>query len=108
MVNTIKTLGGSVEAYGAYFTPSMKYIDTLKEQLKLEGKHKQLYSVNLSIKNPYVTTDQIEVMVINKKRFDELKAKGHDGVILKRNGKNDEVVVFNQSQIRVSKELKNR
>jgi hypothetical protein len=87
----IETLGGKVKNEGAYFTPNKG------EYANKGGKE---YAVQISIKNPYITTDQIESAIISPKKKAELVSKGHDGVILMRNGKPAEYIVFDKSQIK--------
>jgi len=87
----IETLGGKVKNEGAYFTPN-----------KGEYAHKggKEYAVQISIKNPYITTDQIESAIISPEKKSELVSKGHDGVILMRNGNPAEYIVFDKFQIK--------
>lgn len=87
----IKTLAGDVENVGAYFTPNKK---------EYSHKGKIQYEVFLNIKNPYITTDQLEVAVIKPKEWKTLQEKGYDGVILLRNNKPDEYVAFSPTQIK--------
>lgn len=87
----IKTFAGDVENMGAYFTPN-------KEEYKHKG-NKQ-YQVFLKIKNPYITTNQLDVAVIKPQEKKALEEKGYDGVILLRNNKPDEYVVFSPNQIK--------
>ncbi len=87
----IETLAGKVKNEGAYFTP------TKGEYAHKGGKE---YAVQISIKNPYITTDQIESAIISPEKKAELVSKGHDGVILMRDGKPAEYIVFDKSQIK--------
>jgi hypothetical protein len=87
----IETLGGKVKNEGAYFTPNKG------EYTNKGGKE---YAVQISIKNPYITTDQTESAIISPEKKAELVSKGHDGVILMRNGKPAEYIVFDKSQIK--------
>jgi len=87
----IETLGGKVKNEGAYFTP-------IKGEYANKGGYE--YAVQISIKNPYITTDQIESAIISPEKRADLISKGHDGVILMRNGKPAEYVVFDKSQIK--------
>lgn len=88
----IETLGGRVKNEGAYFTP---------KKGEYANKGGEEYAVQISIKNPYITTDQIESAIISPKKKAELVSKGHDGVILMRNGKAAEYIVFDKSQIKL-------
>ncbi len=87
----IETAAGKVENYGIYFTPN-----------KGEYNHKgsKEYEVKISIKKPYITKDQLFSAVITKEKYDKLISDGYDGVILERNGKPDEYIVFDNSQIK--------
>jgi hypothetical protein len=87
----IETLGGKVKNEGAYFTPN-------KGEYANKGGNE--YAVQISIKNPYITTDQKESAIISPEKKAELVSKGHDGVILMRNGKPAEYIVFDKSQIK--------
>jgi len=93
----IETLAGKVKNEGAYFTPN-----------KGEYAHKggNEHEVQISIKNPYITTDQIESAIISPEKKADLISKGHDGVILMRNGKPAEYIVFDKSQIKSAEQPK--
>jgi len=91
----IETAGGMVDNVGVHFTPD-------KGEYKHKGDYE--YTANLNIKNPYVTEDQKEIAIITPERADQLKTDGYDGVVLMRNGKPAEYVVFDSKQIEIIQE----
>ena len=87
----IKTVAGDIENKGIYFTPNQG-----------EYKHKGgiVKEVYLSIKNPFITTNQLDVAVIKPNEYNNFISKGYDGIILMRKGIPDEYVAFHSNQIK--------
>jgi hypothetical protein len=93
LINYIETVSGQkIKAFGVYFNLE-------KDLYKHKGKY--LYSAALSIKNPFITTDQIYSAIITEDKKKKLIASKFDSVVLIRNDKIAEIVVFNNSQISI-------
>ena len=93
LLNEVEVVGGKkVIGYGVYFNFE-------KDLYKHKGKY--LFSCALSIKNQFVTQDQIYTAIITHEKITELYQKGFDSVVLVRNEKIAEVVVFKNSQIQI-------
>lgn len=93
LLNDVEVVGGKkVKGYGVYFNFE-------KDLYKHKGKY--LFSCALSIKNPFITQDQIYSAIITHEKKSDLYKKGFDSVVLVRNEKIVEVVCFKNSQIQI-------
>jgi hypothetical protein len=93
ITNKIKTLSTlEITAYGCY-------LNFDKSLYAYKGRY--LYICVLTIKNPYITTDQFYSAIITKEKKKELDAKGYDSVVLVRGNNIVEVVCFKNSQIEI-------
>lgn len=86
---------------GAYFSPSPKqaavYADMDNE---VEGDPPFLIPVYLSIRNPKVIHDSIDMQEITPEQRAEWEALGHDGMMGYWNGQLAEIAVWTPSQIK--------
>jgi len=86
---------------GAYFTPNVKKAESYAGDTK--GHNATIMPVHVSLKNPVETSifDQKYMGSISDKENAKLRAKGHDGIILRNSDGNiAEVVVFHPHQIK--------
>ena len=86
---------------GAYFTPNVKKAESYAGDTK--GHNATIMPVHVSLKNPVKTSifDQKYMGSISDKENAKLRAKGHDGIILRNSdGSIAEVVVFQPHQIK--------
>lgn len=91
LINKVATLSGhAATAYGAYFNYDKKLY---------AHRGRYLYTCAITIKNPYITTDQIYSALITRQKKSELYKKGYDSVVLVMFGEIIEVVCFTNKQI---------
>ena len=94
LINDVEVVGGKkVKGYGVYFN---------FDKNLYEHKGKYLFSCALTVKNPFITDNQIYTALITKEKKKQLYKKGYDSVVLVRNNKIIEVVCFTNAQIIIS------
>jgi hypothetical protein len=82
---------------GAYFTPNMKKANVFSTLARVKGKSPFTIPVFLSIKNPlYIHSHDIP----NTVDKDHIMNQGYDGIISLDGNKFDEIVAYNQNQIK--------
>lgn len=86
---------------GAYFTPAAKVADDYADMdSSVEGDPPFLIPVYLSIRNPKVLHDTIDMQEITPEQRAEWEAIGHDGMMGYYKGRLAEIAVWNPSQIK--------
>jgi hypothetical protein len=94
LINDVEVVGGKkVKGYGVYFN---------FDKNLYQNKGKYLFSCALTIKNPFITDDQIYTALITKEKKEQLYKKGFDSVVLFRSNKIIEVICFTNAQIVIS------
>ena len=97
--STFGTTNGMGE--GAYFTPSSRLAEEYAVMdSEVESDPPFLIPVYLSIKNPKVLSDTIDMQAITPDQRKEWEASGHDGMMGYWNGKLIEIAVWNTLQIK--------
>jgi hypothetical protein len=93
LINDVEVVGGKkIIGYGVYFN---------FDKLLYQHKGKYLLSCALSIKNPFITDDQVYTALITKEKKSQLYKKGFDSVVLVMNNKIIEVICFTNAQIEI-------
>ena len=109
-----QTTGNVTAVWGSFFTPDAKEASRYATDFHTEGQN--ITPVHLAISNPYEMTraewDRHAMVVFRGLRTQEeaiaderafrakLQADGHDGIVIKGRGFNNEYVAFNPEQIK--------